>query len=77
MTLRRREDGRGDALPLDVLLDVLLYESSIFQQLSTRMKVVLPALLCSTSWGIVKGVQLLSNRAFFSALCAFKKNIPH
>lgn len=40
MPLRRREDGRGDALPLDVLLYVLLYESSMFPQLWTRMKVV-------------------------------------
>lgn len=55
MTLRRREDGRGDALPLDVLLDVLLYESSIFQQLSTRMKVVLPALLHDS-----KGIHLMT-----------------
>lgn len=40
MPLRRREEGRGSALPLDVLLYVLFYESSMFPQLSTRMKVV-------------------------------------
>lgn len=59
MTLRRREDGRGDALPLDVLLDVLLYESSIFQQLSTRMKVVLPALLCCTEGNETSDMNLI------------------
>lgn len=40
MPLRRREDGRGDALPLDVLLYVLFHESSMLPQLSTRIKVV-------------------------------------